>query len=73
MFSKKMMMMGYYSAEMKAAQTSMAQMMVMMMDCYSAVSLAEETDGMMVRVMDCYSAVSLVEKSAEKMERMTVR
>jgi hypothetical protein len=50
MFSKKMMMMGYYSAEMKAAQTSMAQMMVMMMDCYSAVSLVEKSAEKMERM-----------------------
>jgi len=51
MFSKTMMMMGYYSAETKAAQTTMADTMVKMTDCYSAVSLVEMTAEMMARMM----------------------
>ena len=41
-----------------------ADVMVRMMDCLSAASLAEEMADVMVRMMDCLLAASLAEKKA---------
>ena len=72
-------MMDYYSADMKAEQTSTADMkagktaasLVAQTSTaeMKALSLVERTAAMRVRKMDCLSAASLAEKMAERMVR----
>jgi len=52
MFSKKKMMMHYYSAELKAAKTSTVELMVRLMDCLLVASLAEKSAEKMVMMTD---------------------